>query len=63
MELKECPFCGSKAHMAENVSVYGTMFAACCDDVEGCPPGRPAIGGSPKTRRPPNGIPDSPTKR
>ncbi len=22
MELRECPFCGGKAHMAENVSVY-----------------------------------------
>ena len=41
MELKECPFCGGKAHMAENASVYGTMFAACCDDVEGCPAGTP----------------------
>lgn len=41
MELKECPFCGCKARMAENVSVYGTMFAACCDDVEGCPAGTP----------------------
>lgn len=41
MELKECPFCGGKAHMAENVSVYGTTFAACCDDVEGCSAGTP----------------------
>lgn len=41
MELKECPFCGGMAHMAENVSVYGTMFAACCDDVGGCPAGTP----------------------
>lgn len=41
MELKECPFCGGMAHMAENVSVYGTMFAVCCDDVGGCPAGTP----------------------
>lgn len=41
MELKECPFCGVMAHMAENVSVYGTMFAACCDDIDGCPAGTP----------------------
>lgn len=27
--------------MTENVSVYGTMFAACCEDVEGCPAGTP----------------------
>lgn len=40
-EIKPCPFCGSKAHMAENMSVYGTSFAVCCDNVEECHAGTP----------------------
>ena len=40
-ELKNCPFCGGEAHMSENASVYGTTFAACCNDVDGCHAGTP----------------------
>lgn len=34
-ELLPCPFCGSKAHMCEMESGYGTEYAICCN-YKGC---------------------------